>query len=174
MRLVATSTLLVSAVGLAAIWMEPYRRERFLSFLNPWHDQLGAGFQSVQAMIGLGSGGVFGKGLGESLLKMNYLPEAHTDMIFAIIGEELGLIGVMLVAGRLRGLRLGRLQHRHPVQGPVRQAARRRADDAHLRAGDHQHRGRSRPRAADRDPAPVRVRRRLEPRCGARRRRAAP
>ncbi len=97
MRLVATSTLFVSAVGLAAIWMEPYRRERFLSFLNPWHDQLGAGFQSVQAMIGLGSGGVLGKGLGESLLKMNYLPEAHTDMIFAIIGEELGLIGVMLV-----------------------------------------------------------------------------
>ncbi len=97
MRLVATSTLLVSAVGLAAIWMEPYRRERFLSFLNPWHDQLGAGFQSVQAMIGLGSGGVLGKGLGESLLKMNYLPEAHTDMIFAIIGEELGLVGVMLV-----------------------------------------------------------------------------
>ena len=97
MRLVATSTVLVSAVGLAAIWMEPYRRERFLSFLNPWHDQLGAGFQSVQAMIGLGSGGVLGKGLGESLLKMNYLPEAHTDMIFAIIGEELGLIGVMLV-----------------------------------------------------------------------------
>jgi cell division protein FtsW len=97
MRLVATSTLFVSAVGLAAIWMEPYRRERFLSFLNPWHDQLGAGFQSVQAMIGLGSGGVLGKGLGESLLKMNYLPEAHTDMIFAIIGEELGLVGVMLV-----------------------------------------------------------------------------
>lgn len=97
MRLVAMSAVLVSAVGLAAIWMEPYRRERFLSFLNPWHDQLGAGFQSVQAMIGLGSGGFLGKGLGESLLKMNYLPEAHTDMIFAIIGEELGLVGVMLV-----------------------------------------------------------------------------
>jgi cell division protein FtsW len=96
-RLLLTSTLIVSAVGLAAIWVEPYRRERFLSFLNPWHDQLGAGFQSVQAMIGLGSGGVFGKGLGESLLKMNYLPEAHTDMIFAIIGEELGLVGVTLV-----------------------------------------------------------------------------
>jgi cell division protein FtsW len=97
MRLVGTATVLVSAIGLAAIWMEPYRRERFLSFLNPWHDQLGAGFQSVQAMIGLGSGGVFGKGLGESLLKMNYLPEAHTDMIFAIIGEELGLVGVTAV-----------------------------------------------------------------------------
>ena len=97
MRLVLVSTVLVSGVGLAAIWMEPYRRERFLSFLNPWHDSLGAGFQSVQAMIGLGSGGVLGKGLGESLLKMNYLPEAHTDMIFAIIGEELGLVGVTLV-----------------------------------------------------------------------------
>jgi cell division protein FtsW len=65
-RLVAASTGLVAGLALAAIWVEPYRRERFLSFLHPWSDQLGAGFQSVQAMIGLGSGGVFGKGLGRS------------------------------------------------------------------------------------------------------------
>ncbi len=175
MRLVATSTVLVSAVGLAAIWMEPYRRERFLSFLNPWHDQLGAGFQSVQAMIGLGSGGVLGKGLGESLLKMNYLPEAHTDMIFAIIGEELGLIGVTARAGRLRRLRLGRATaSRIQCKDPFGKRLAVGADDAHLRAGDHQHRGRPRPRAADRDSAPVRVRGRLESRRGARSGRAAP
>jgi cell division protein FtsW len=97
MRVVASSTGLVSGLALAVIWVEPYRRERFLSFLHPWSDQLGAGFQSVQAMIGLGSGGVFGKGLGESIGKLNYLPEAHTDMIFAIIGEELGLVGVTAI-----------------------------------------------------------------------------
>jgi cell division protein FtsW len=78
---------------LAAIWLEPYRRERILSFLDPWQDPQGAGFQSVQAMLALGSGGFFGVGLGESVQKVYYLPEASTDMIFAIIGEELGLFG---------------------------------------------------------------------------------
>jgi cell division protein FtsW len=95
----APSRLLASAGGiavflvLAAAWFEPYRRARLLSFLNPWSDAQGAGYQTVQAMIGLGSGGIFGEGLGQSVLKANYLPEAHTDMIFAIIGEELGLVG---------------------------------------------------------------------------------
>jgi cell division protein FtsW len=78
---------------LAAIWLEPYRRTRFLSFLDPWQDPDGAGFQSVQAMIALGSGGFVGVGLGESVQKVYYLPEASTDMIFAIVGEELGLLG---------------------------------------------------------------------------------
>jgi cell division protein FtsW len=81
------------ALGLAAIWIEPYRRARIFSFLHPWHDAQGTGFQIVQAMIGLGSGGVFGDGLGQGIQKVNYLPEAHTDMIFAVIGEELGLVG---------------------------------------------------------------------------------
>jgi cell division protein FtsW len=81
----------------AAIWLEPYRRERILSFLDPWQDPQGAGFQSVQAMLALGSGGFFGVGLGESVQKAYYLPEASTDMIFAIIGEELGLFGAFAV-----------------------------------------------------------------------------
>jgi cell division protein FtsW len=79
------------------VWLEPYRRARLFSFLNPWQDAQGAGFQTVQAMIGLGSGGIFGVGLGQSVQKANYLPEAHTDMIFAIIGEELGLVGATAV-----------------------------------------------------------------------------
>jgi cell division protein FtsW len=87
----------VGALGLAAVWLEPYRRARLFSFLNPWQDAQGAGFQTVQAMIGLGSGGIFGVGLGQSVQKANYLPEAHTDMIFAIIGEELGLVGATAV-----------------------------------------------------------------------------
>src|SRR5439155_1551171 len=84
---------IATAIAFAAIWFEPYRRVRIFSFLNPWHDAQGAGFQTVQAMIGLGSGGLFGVGLGHGVQKVFYLPEAHTDMIFAIIGEELGLVG---------------------------------------------------------------------------------
>jgi cell division protein FtsW len=96
-RLLGTAAGIAVAVGMAAIWIEPYRRARVLSFMNPWDDAQGAGFQSVQALIGLGSGGLFGKGLGQGVQKIFYLPEAHTDMIFAIVGEELGLIGSTLV-----------------------------------------------------------------------------
>jgi cell division protein FtsW len=85
---------IVVAAGLLAIWIEPYRRARVFSFVNPWHDAQGAGFQIVQAMISLGSGGISGVGLGQGVGKINYLPEAHTDMIAATIGEELGLIGL--------------------------------------------------------------------------------
>jgi cell division protein FtsW len=88
---------IAATLGLLAVWFEPYRRARLFSFLNPWQDAQGAGFQTVQAMIGLGSGGIFGVGLGQSVQKANYLPEAHTDMIFAIIGEELGLVGATAV-----------------------------------------------------------------------------
>ncbi len=96
-RTLAAGLGIASALGLIAIWFEPYRRARLFSFLNPWQDAQGAGFQTVQAMIGLGSGGIFGVGLGQSVQKVNYLPEAHTDMIFAIIGEELGLVGAAAV-----------------------------------------------------------------------------
>ena len=87
------------ALGLLAIWFEPYRRARIFSFLDPWKDPQGAGFQTVQALISLGSGGAFGVGLGHGVAKVNYLPEAHTDMILGVIGEELGLVGVAAVLG---------------------------------------------------------------------------
>jgi cell division protein FtsW len=96
-RTLAAAAGIVLVVGTAAIWMEPYRRARFLSFLDPWSDAQGSGFQTVQALIGLGSGGLFGEGLGQGVQKIFYLPEAHTDMILAIIGEELGLIGTAAV-----------------------------------------------------------------------------
>jgi cell division protein FtsW len=88
---------IATSLGVLAIWFEPYRRARVFAFLNPWDDAQGAGFQIVQAMIGMGSGGLFGVGLGQGVQKIFYLPEAHTDMIFAIIGEELGLVGVTAV-----------------------------------------------------------------------------
>lgn len=80
-----------------AMLAEPYRRERLFTFLDPWSDPNGAGFQSVQAQIALGSGGLRGVGLGDGVQKAFYLPEAHTDMILATVGEELGLVGVVAV-----------------------------------------------------------------------------
>jgi cell division protein FtsW len=85
-------SLMTLALLLAIV--EPYRRERLLTFLDPWGDAGDSGFQGVQAMIAIGSGGMFGVGLGESVQKIHYLPEAHTDMILAIVGEELGLFGI--------------------------------------------------------------------------------
>lgn len=97
LRILGSAAAITIALVLAASWLEPYRRARLLTFLNPWADANGAGFQSVQALIALGSGGLFGVGLGESVQKVYYLPEASTDMIFAIIGEELGLFGAAAV-----------------------------------------------------------------------------
>jgi cell division protein FtsW len=96
-RLLALAGSVALFLGAAAIWMEPYRRARFFSFVDPWKDPQGAGFQTVQAVIGMGSGGITGEGLGQGISKIFYLPEAHTDMIFAIVGEELGLIGSTIV-----------------------------------------------------------------------------
>jgi cell division protein FtsW len=94
--LTITGTLIFLALVFAIA--APYRRARLMSFVHPWHDSTGSGFQTVQSMIAIGSGGFFGVGLGESVQKIFYLPEAHTDMILAIIGEELGIIGITAVA----------------------------------------------------------------------------
>lgn len=85
-------------VGVAVL-LEPYRMARLTSFINPGADASGAGFQGQQAAIALGSGGIFGVGIGESVQKAFYLPEAHTDMIAAVIGEELGLLGISILVG---------------------------------------------------------------------------
>jgi cell division protein FtsW len=89
----------LAVLALLFALVEPYRRARLLTFLHPWQDATGDGFQSVQAMIAIGSGGFFGVGLGESVQKIFYLPEAHTDMILAVIGEEWGVMGIAGVAG---------------------------------------------------------------------------
>lgn len=79
------------------IFSVPYRKARILAFLNPWLDPRGTGFQIIQSQVALGSGGIFGVGLGHSRQKLFYLPAAHTDFIFSIIGEELGLLGTLSV-----------------------------------------------------------------------------
>lgn len=80
-----------------AVMSRGYRLDRISSFLNPWSDPLGSGYQAVQSFIAFGLGGVYGTGLGDSTQKLFFLPQAHTDFIFSIIGEEFGFIGVLVV-----------------------------------------------------------------------------
>lgn len=79
------------------IFAEPYRMRRVTSFWDPWEDPFGSGYQLTQSLMAFGRGEWFGQGLGNSIQKLEYLPEAHTDFVFAVIGEELGFIGVILV-----------------------------------------------------------------------------
>ncbi|KAF1708843.1 putative lipid II flippase FtsW [Pseudoxanthomonas kalamensis DSM 18571] len=92
---------------IALVIIEPYRVRRFTSFLNPWADQQGSGYQLSNALMAIGRGEWFGVGLGSSVQKLNYLPEVHTDFIFSVIAEELGFVGVCLVIG-LYALLVGR------------------------------------------------------------------
>ncbi len=87
------TTLLMAVLAM----MSPERMERITSFFNPWQDPYESGFQLTQSLIAIGSGAWFGKGLGESIQKLFYLPEAHTDFLFAVLAEELGLVGVTVV-----------------------------------------------------------------------------
>jgi cell division protein FtsW len=107
-------TLAAGAAGITlAILKASYRMHRVMAFLDPWKDPHGAGYQLIQSLLAIGSGGIFGKGLGNSQLKLHYLPDAHTDFIFSIIGEELGLVGTSLLlllfaALAVRGFRIVR------------------------------------------------------------------
>src|ERR671923_2126118 len=97
-RHLATIAGVIAGLALIVALAEPYRRARLTSFLDPFSDAGDSGFQAVQALTAIGSGGFFGVGLGESVQKIFYLPEAHTDMILAVIGEELGLVGILGIA----------------------------------------------------------------------------
>ena len=109
--------VLCGSVGiLLAVQLAPYRMRRLLSFRDPWAYSQDAGFQLVQSLIAFGSGGLGGVGLGQSKQKMLFLPEAHTDFIFALVGEELGLIGalVVLTLFAVVAVRGFRIAMRHP------------------------------------------------------------
>jgi len=92
---------LVAGLALIVGLVEPYRRARLLSFLNPGAHASGSGYQVVQSLIGLGSGHIFGLGLGAGRQKWGYLPNAHTDFIFSVIGQELGVVGALAVLSLL-------------------------------------------------------------------------
>jgi cell division protein FtsW len=89
-------TLVMGALAFLAV-SSPYRLARLTAFLDPWADQYNSGYQLTQSLIAFGRGGWFGTGLGESIQKLLYLPEAHTDFLFAVLAEELGLIGILMV-----------------------------------------------------------------------------
>lgn len=92
-------TAVLLAAGTVAAWLDPERRSRLLAFQDPWRDRQGEGFQLIQSQIGVVDGGLFGVGLGASKAKWGFLPFAHTDFIFAIVAEELGLVGAMALVG---------------------------------------------------------------------------
>ncbi len=108
------SVVVVFALGITVLIIkEPYRMRRIVSFLDPWEDPFGNGYQLTQSLMAFGRGDWFGQGLGNSIQKLQYLPEAHTDFIMAVVGEELGFLGIVLVlvlsfALVFRALMLGR------------------------------------------------------------------
>lgn len=95
-RVVAFVTIAAFVFGAAAIVTSPYRAKRFLAFLDPWSDPYDTGYQATLAIMAFASGGLFGRGIGNSTMKYHYLPEAHNDYILAIIGEELGFVGTAI------------------------------------------------------------------------------
>ncbi len=108
--------LVGAALGMLAV-ISPYRLMRLTSFLNPWAKPFDSGYQLVQSLIAFGRGGIFGVGLGNSIQKLFYLPEAHTDFLFAVLAEELGIIGQVVVLGLFsflvaRALYLGQMAAR--------------------------------------------------------------
>jgi cell division protein FtsW len=109
-HLLATGLMALPLLAYAMLTAE-YRWRRLLTFMDPWREASSSGFQVVQSLIAFGSGQLWGRGLGESRQKLFYLPEAHTDFVFSVIGEELGLLGALVVLGLFgiiiaRGLRL--------------------------------------------------------------------
>lgn len=115
----------IFALGIGGIalmtWMKPYRMQRFVSWLHPGADPQGAGFQVTHGQRALGSGGIWGAGLGGSKEKWGTLPEAHTDFIYAVVGEELGLLGtlavlILFIAIAVTGIRVARMAHDPFVQ----------------------------------------------------------
>jgi cell division protein FtsW len=112
-------TLGVVAAGAAALAvLEPYRMRRLTAFANPWADPQNTGYQTIQSQVGLANGGITGTGLGQGRAKWGFLPEAHTDFIFTIIGEEVGLIGALLVVAMF--LAVGVLGIRVAMRAPDR------------------------------------------------------
>src|SRR5437870_1168874 len=99
LRWIAASIIFALPAFYLLVFRVRYRRERILAFLNPWEEPLGRGFQIIQSLLSVASGGIAGLGFMEGKQKLFYLPEAHTDFIFAVVGEELGLIGTCALLG---------------------------------------------------------------------------
>lgn len=99
LKVMATPILGATVLGLLSVMVKPHQMDRLTAFIDPWQDANGTGHQIIQSWYAIGSGGLSGVGLGNSVQKFYYLPEPHTDMIFSIIGEEIGLLGALMVIG---------------------------------------------------------------------------
>jgi cell division protein FtsW len=113
---ILVSSIVLIPTAIALVWVFAYRRERLTSFLNPEADPLGKGFQALQSLIAIGTGGIRGLGLGNGRQKLFFLPEPHTDFIFSIVGEELGFAGAIVLIALFaflvwRGFRVARYSH---------------------------------------------------------------
>ncbi len=171
-NLVYLGAIAAGVVGAAVVMISstPYQMERVRTFLDPFRDPLDAGYNTIQGLLALALGGVVGQGLGASRMKYLYLPAPSTDFIFAIIGEEWGLLGHPDRADPVRDARVSRLPDRDQRAGYLLRPAGRR--DHHLAGGPglRQHDGRHRPDAGHRHPAALHQLRRVgahpEPRGG--------
>ena len=175
MRYVAALAGIVVVCVILLATAQPYERARLTSFLHPWAaaTKSGTGYQAVQGQIAVGSGGLFGVGLGRSVQKLAYLPEAQTDFILAVIGEELGVLGIFGVVCLYGMVAYAGLRTARRADGPVCQAPCHRSDLADSVPGASQHLCRPRARPADRRAAAVHLLCPDQPVRAARRRRAA-
>ncbi len=157
-------TLALSVIGVAAVWLattSSERRERLTNFVDPFKDYHDAGWQPAHGLFALSSGGVFGEGIGASTQKWGDLPEAHTDFIFAVLGEELGLVGTLLVIVLFLDHRLRRDQGRDPDRRPLRALHVLRHRRLAGRPDDGQRRHGARPAARHRHPVAAHLLRRF-------------
>ena len=141
-RLLSGLSVLLPITLWVLIQIAPYRLQRFTGFLDPWADAYGKGYQLSHSLIAFGRGEWFGVGLGASVEKLLYLPEAHTDFLLAVIAEELGFAGVVAVHRAVRLAAVARLRHRPPggtPRAPVCGAERARHRHLVWRPGVHQH-----------------------------------
>ena len=146
------AVLVAAPAGWQFIVSTPFRMRRMLAFLDPWAFRRDVGYQITESLISVGSGGVTGLGLGDGRQKLFFLPEAHTDFILSIVGEELGLMGVLFVIAAFGVLVLARLAHRVPRARRVRRVPGVRHHDHVRPAGAGEHRRRA-GLAADQGPA---------------------
>jgi cell division protein FtsW len=116
-HLAAAGGIAVGGLAVQAI-AQPYRMKRFAAFLDPWRAARGAGFQLIQSFIALGEGGKWGQGLGAGRQKMFYLPQAHTDFVFAVVTDDFGLVGGLLVLTLFAALLLRGMQVAHAEPDP--------------------------------------------------------
>ncbi len=173
LRYLAMLGLLAAAAVMLLVLAQPYQQARLMSFLHPWSSKSTAGFQAVQGQIALGSGGLLGVGLGRSVQKVFYLPEAQTDFILAVIGEELGVLGIFGVVCLYGMIAYAGLRTARRASGRYAKLLATRPHVADSLSRHPQHLRRARAGAAHRGSAPIHLLCPDEPVRDARRDRAA-